>query len=80
MENAEIQKIREAFSKVLRDKRKAKGHSQEELAHLAGITMRYVSLLERNKQQPTISTLYSLCKALEIPMGDFVSEMERETK
>jgi len=78
MENAETQKVREAFGVVLRKKRKEQGYSQEELAHRAGITMRYVSLLEGNKRQPTISTLYLLCKALEISMGEFVSEIERE--
>jgi transcriptional regulator with XRE-family HTH domain len=78
MENAETQKIREAFGVVLRKKRKEQGYSQEELAHRAGITMRYVSLLEGNKRQPTISTLYLLCKALEISMAEFVSEIEKE--
>ena len=80
MENPEVQHIREAFGSVLRQKRKALGYSQEELAHRAGITMRYISLLERNQRQPTISTLYLLCKALEISMTEFVSEMEREAK
>jgi transcriptional regulator with XRE-family HTH domain len=78
MENAETQKIREAFGVVLRKKRKEQGYSQEELAHRAGITMRYVSLLEGNKRQPTISTLYLLCTALEISMAEFVSEIEKE--
>jgi transcriptional regulator with XRE-family HTH domain len=79
MENPEVQHIREAFGTVLRQKRKAHGYSQEELAHNAGITMRYISLLERNQRQPTISTLYLLCKALEVSMGEFVLEMEKET-
>jgi transcriptional regulator with XRE-family HTH domain len=78
MENPETQKVREAFGTVLRQKRKERGYSQEELAHRAGIAMRYVSLLERNQRQPTISTLYLLCKALEISMGDFVLEMENK--
>jgi len=79
MENPETQKVREAFGMVLRQKRKERGYSQEELAHRAGIAMRYVSLLERNQRQPTISTLYLLCKALEVSMGEFVLEMENET-
>jgi len=80
MENPETQKIREAFGIVLRQKRKERGYSQEELAHRAGIAMRYVSLLERNQRQPTISTLYLLCKALEVSMSEFVLEMEGNVK
>lgn len=80
MENAETKKVREAFGVVLRQKRKERGYSQEGLAHQAGIAMRYVSLLEGNKRQPTISTLYLLCKALEISMSEFVSEVESEVK
>lgn len=79
MENAETEKIREAFGSVLKSIRKERGYSQEELAHRAGIAMRYVSLLERNQRQPTISTLYLLCKALEISMTEFVSKVEKET-
>jgi len=80
MENPEVQKVREAFGTVLRQKRKERSYSQEELAHRAGIAMRYVSLLERNQRQPTISTLYLLCKALEVSMGEFVLEMEGNVK
>jgi len=78
METAETKKVRKAFGTVLRQKRKERGYSQEELAHKAGIAMRYVSLLEGDKRQPTISTLYLLCKALEISMTEFVSEVEKE--
>jgi len=80
METAETKKVRKAFGTVLRQKRKERGYSQEELAHRAGIAMRYVSLLEGDKRQPTISTLYLLCRALEISMGEFVSEVEEEVK
>jgi len=80
METPESNKVREAFGAVLRRIRKERGYSQEELAHRAGIAMRYVSLLERNQRQPTISTVYLLCTALEISMTEFVSEIEKETK
>jgi len=80
METPESNRVREAFGAVLRRIRKERGYSQEELAHRAGIAMRYVSLLERNQRQPTISTVYLLCTALEISMTEFVSEIEKETK
>lgn len=77
MEKADTEIVREIFGKVLRQKRKEKGWSQEELAHRAGIAMRYVSLLECNKRQPTISTIYVICKALDISMTEFMSEIEK---
>lgn len=76
MEKADTEIVREIFGKVLRQKRKEKGWSQEELAHRAGIAMRYVSLLECNKRQPTISTIYALCSALEVSMADFITDIE----
>lgn len=80
MQNAGSDKIRVAFGTVLRRLRKERGWSQEELAHRSGIAMRFVSLLETNKRQPTISTLYSLSNALEITLTEFVSEIENTIK
>ena len=77
METPETDRLREVFGEVLRARRKEQKLSQEELAGLAGIAMRYISLLECNKRQPTISTLYLLSRALGISMTDFVSDIER---
>lgn len=79
MEDKNTDVIKEAFGKVLRLKRKALGLSQEELAARSGIAMRYVSLLECNQRQPTISTLYLLSQGLEISLAEFASEIEKET-
>ena len=78
METPETDRLREVFGEILRTKRKEQKLSQEELAGRAGIAMRYVSLLECNKRQPTITTLYALSRALGISMTDFVSEIERK--
>ena len=78
MDNANTENVREAFGKVLRQKRKERGWSQEELAGQAGIAMRYVSLLECNKRQPTISTMYVICEALNMTMSDFMGLIEFE--
>ena len=78
METSETDRLREVFGEILRAKRKEQKLSQEELAGRAGIAMRYVSLLECNKRQPTISTLYVLSRALGISMAEFVSEIEQK--
>ena len=76
MKTPDTKIVREVFGIVLRRKRNEQELSQEELAHRAGMTMRYISLLECNKRQPTISTIYALCTALNISMSDFMEEVE----
>lgn len=71
---------RTTFSKVLKKIRLSKGYSQEHLAFEAGLSMRSISLLEGNKQQPTITTIENLSKALGISMVEFITEVEISTK
>lgn len=66
----------DAFAKVLRQLRVAQGLSQEELAHRAGISMRYVSLLESRQHRPSLSTIHGLCLGLGKSMTEFVQEIE----
>lgn len=67
-----------AFAAVLRRERQKAGLSQEELAHRAGKSMRYVSLLESCRHQPSLSTMRGLCEGLGIRMSDFVVALEKE--
>lgn len=67
-----------AFATVLRRERQKAGLSQEELAHRAGKSMRYVSLLESCRHQPSLATLRGLCEGLGIRMSDFVLALENE--
>ena len=68
----------EAFSRTLRKARGDAGLSQEELAHRAGKSIRYISLLEGQKHNPSLATLKSLCAGLGITMTDFIREIERQ--
>lgn len=67
-----------AFAKVLRHERQKAGLSQEELAHRAGKSLRYVSLLESRRHQPSLATLKGLCDGMGINMSDFVQAIETE--
>ena len=71
-------KLLEAFAKILRQQRLAKGLSQEELAHRAGVSMRYISLLESRRHQPSLATVRGLCIGLGITMTEFVQLVESE--
>lgn len=80
METAETQALRTAFGRVLRTRRSALGLSQEELAHRAGLTPRYISLLECDHRQPTISTVYLLAGALDLSFSEFCLMIENSQR
>lgn len=66
----------DAFSRELRRARTEAGISQEELAHRAGKSIRYISLLESRKHQPSLATLKSVCDGLGVSMSVFVAKIE----
>ncbi len=50
--------------------RKQRGYNQAKLATLAGISISYLSLLERNERKdPSLSTIQTLAEALNVPSG-----------
>tara|TARA_R110000787_G_scaffold137656_1_gene251265 strand:- start:1915 stop:2139 length:225 start_codon:yes stop_codon:yes gene_type:complete len=72
--------IREIFAHNLKAHRKAKGLSQEELAHLAGIDRTYVSLLERRIYSASIDVLQQLATALEIEPDELLKRRRKARK
>ncbi|HEY3695297.1 MAG TPA: helix-turn-helix transcriptional regulator [Phenylobacterium sp.] len=49
----------------IRRLRKAKGLTQEQLAHEAGVAMRYVAGVERGEENPSLKFLVKMAEALE---------------
>ncbi|WP_439144193.1 helix-turn-helix domain-containing protein [Planktotalea sp.] len=62
----------ERFARALQLRRRECGLSQEELAHLAGLSTSYMSLLETRKRQPTLSALGALANALDLSLLEFM--------
>jgi transcriptional regulator with XRE-family HTH domain len=58
----------------LRSLRKERNLTQRELASRAGISVNAVSLIERDEISPSVATLQSLARALDIKMGYFFDE------
>ena len=56
--------VARAFGATLREARRARGMTQEELAAAAGMDRTYPSLLENGKREPALGVFYRLCKAL----------------
>lgn len=50
--------------------------SQEELAFRAGVDRTFVSRIERGIRQPTITTIFLLSQALELPASELVRDAE----
>jgi transcriptional regulator with XRE-family HTH domain len=66
----------QAFAKVLREVRKERGISQEELGFESGYHRTYIGMLERGLMNPTLRTILSVASALEVPAGELVQRVE----
>jgi len=78
MNQDDEQKLLDAFSRVLRELRTQSSLSQEELAHRAGKSIRYISLLESRKHQPSLGTLKKICDGLGVSMTEFIGKIESQ--
>ncbi|MBB6576347.1 transcriptional regulator with XRE-family HTH domain [Comamonas odontotermitis] len=56
--------------------RKQAGMTQEQLGFEAGVERNYVSMLELGQRQPTVGTLFSLAKALQVRPSVLVALLE----
>lgn len=65
-----------AFGKTLRIRRKEAKLTQEQLALEAEVQRNYVSLIERGINQPTITIIFKLAKALQCKPSDLVRDVE----
>ena len=70
--------IREVFARNLKAARLAKGLSQEELAHRAGIDRTYVSSLERGVYKASIVVVDRLARVLETEASDLLKRRPEE--
>ena len=65
---------------AVRRLRLAAGLSQEELGLEAGVQRNFISLIELGRNQPTISTIAKLARALGMKASELVAEAEREAR
>ena len=64
-------KLRGVVAKNLRELRKAKGLSQEELADRAPVDRNYVGMVERSENSVSVDVLEKLADALEVGPSEF---------
>ncbi|QHV95582.1 helix-turn-helix domain-containing protein [Spirosoma endbachense] len=63
---AEASPISVAFGKAIRQERRKKGITQEELAEKCGLDRTYISQIERGLKNPTLPVAWELAINLEI--------------
>ena len=62
-----------AFGAHVRALRLAREMCQEDVAHLAGIHVTYLSGIERGKRNPSLKNLQSIAGALGVGVGELAS-------
>jgi transcriptional regulator with XRE-family HTH domain len=69
-----MSEIKIRFGKRLRKFRRNKDLTQEQLAELAGISVDFVSLIERGLSSPSFDTIQKLADILEVKYEAFFTE------
>lgn len=69
--------VKVAFGSVLRDIRIRRNFSQEQMALECDLDRTYISLLERGKRQPTLSTVFRLAAVLDVPASEMIDETQK---
>ena len=65
--------LRAEFGRRVRELRKARGFSQEELAHRVGIHYTYVGGIERGERNPALANIGRIATALGVSIAELFS-------
>lgn len=57
------------LGKTIRTCRKIQGYTLEQLASECNLSISYLSLVEQDKREPSLSSLQSICDALNTPLN-----------
>ena len=66
-----------ALGEAIRQLRTKRGISQEDLAHLAGVTTGTLSVIERGRSNPAWGTVKAIAKALDVSMPELAKLAEK---
>lgn len=66
--------INKCVGRIVRAKRLALGHSQEELADICGLHRTYIGGIERGERNITLDTLDTIASGLKCSITDFFQE------
>lgn len=64
-----------SFGEIIRQKRKEKGLSQEDLAFKADLHRTYIGMIERAEKNITLENINKIAKALETPIHELLKDL-----
>ena len=67
-----MDKIEKLFGDRIRELRKEKQLSQEELAYKAGVHRTYLGGIERGERNPSLRNIYAVAVALDISLAELL--------
>lgn len=70
--------LSKAFGIAIRKLRLSKGLTQEQLGFEADLRRTFISSLELGEKKPSLTTIYQIAKALDIPMSKLMKLVEIE--
>lgn len=73
-----VQDLRAALGSRIRDLRKRRGMSQEELADRARLHWTYLSDLERGRQTPTMDVVNRLARGCGVTLAEFFAPLHQQ--
>jgi transcriptional regulator with XRE-family HTH domain len=68
-------KLREAVGEALRRRRQAQGRTLREVADAAGVSLTYLSEVERGRKEASSEVLEAVCAALRLGLADLFFEV-----
>lgn len=63
-----------SFGQFILEARMARNMTQSEVARIAHLSQAYLSKVELEKREPTLSVALAICSALDIDINDFVKQ------
>ena len=75
-----MEDVRTLFGRRMRELRKERGLSQEELAHRAGLHYTYIGGIERGERNPALVNISRIAVALGVSLAEFFSVLRTRPK
>jgi transcriptional regulator with XRE-family HTH domain len=72
--------VRKLLGEVLKDIRVDQGLTLRELSEKSAVSLGYISEIERGKKEVSSEVMFSLCKALDVPLSQVFGEVTTEMK
>ena len=70
--------LKEMIGSRIQEIRNKKGITQDQLSEKVGISSKYLSSIERGKENPTLNTILKLAQSLEVKPDHFFIHLEIE--